>query len=89
MFSNTPKGFASLEAKRKFRAPRMSPNHPIPEDDSPLSLKEYINVEAAECKTNCLPASLLESESMGTVPLANNPVSEINGSCGKVPLNIT
>nr|POE91781.1 exonuclease 1 [Quercus suber] len=68
--------FASLEAKRKFRAPRMSPNHPIPEDDSSLSPKEYINVEAAECETNCLPASLLESKSMGTVPLANNPVED-------------
>ncbi|XP_050287547.1 exonuclease 1 isoform X2 [Quercus robur] len=68
--------FASLEAKRKFRAPRMSPNHPIPEDHSSLSPKEYINVEAAECKMNCLPASLLESKSTGTVPLANNPVED-------------
>ena len=89
LFSLTPKRFASLEAKRKFRAPWMSPNHPSPEDNSSLSPKEYITVDAAECKTNCLPASLLESENMGTVPLANNPVSDINRSFDKVHLNIT
>ncbi|GMY21577.1 65-kDa microtubule-associated protein 1 [Fagus crenata] len=33
-------------------------------------------MDAAECKTNCLPASLLEFENMGTVPLANNPVED-------------
>uniref|UniRef100_A0A2N9I662 Exonuclease 1 n=1 Tax=Fagus sylvatica TaxID=28930 RepID=A0A2N9I662_FAGSY len=68
--------FASLEAKRKFRAPRVSPNHPSPEDNSSLSPNEYITVDAAECKTNCSPASLLESKNMGTVPLANNPVED-------------
>jgi hypothetical protein len=67
----------------------MSPNHPSPEDNSSLSPKEYITVDVAECKTNCLPASLLESENMGTVPLANNSVSDINRSFDKVHLNIT
>jgi hypothetical protein len=88
-FSLTSKGFASLEAKRKFRAPRTSPNHPIPEDNSPLVSKEHITLEAAACKMNCLPASLLDSENMATVSPADNPVSDTNGSGDKLQLNIT
>ncbi|GMY20679.1 exonuclease 1, partial [Fagus crenata] len=71
----------------------MSPNHPSPEDNSSLSPKEYITVDAAEYKTNCLPASLLESENMGTVPLANNPVeddlaSEVTEFSGKAIISL-
>uniref|UniRef100_A0A2N9GK24 Uncharacterized protein n=1 Tax=Fagus sylvatica TaxID=28930 RepID=A0A2N9GK24_FAGSY len=74
-------------------APQMSPNHPSLEDNSSLSPKENITVDAAECKTNCLPASLLESENMGTVPLANNPVeddlaSEVTEFSGKAIISL-
>ncbi|KAE7996327.1 hypothetical protein FH972_001058 [Carpinus fangiana] len=75
--------FASLEAKRKFRAPRTSPNHPIPEDNSPLVSKEHITLEAAACKMNCLPASLLDSENMATVFPADNPVED--GFTAEIP----
>ncbi|KAB1221464.1 hypothetical protein CJ030_MR2G007587 [Morella rubra] len=75
-FSLTPKGFASLEAKRKFRAPWTSSNHLTPEDNSSLVPKDNITVEAAACKTDCLPAKLLHSESMGTVVAANNLVED-------------
>uniref|UniRef100_A0A5B7CBH9 Exonuclease 1 n=1 Tax=Davidia involucrata TaxID=16924 RepID=A0A5B7CBH9_DAVIN len=65
--------FASLEAKRKFRAPRVTPNHPnlMNETSSPV---EPVPEEAAACKINCSPAVLLDSENQGIVPPAKYSV---------------
>ncbi|XP_038688466.1 exonuclease 1-like isoform X1 [Tripterygium wilfordii] len=49
--------FASVEAKRKFRAPRTSPNHPNPAYNFSLTQKQHATPEAA-CNTNC---SLVET----------------------------
>ncbi|KAI8002013.1 Exonuclease 1 [Camellia lanceoleosa] len=54
-------GFASLEAKRRFRAPRSTPKHPSPTNET-SRLVEHVTKEAAACKTNCSPASLLDSK---------------------------
>ncbi|CAL5409105.1 unnamed protein product [Camellia sinensis] len=53
-------GFASLEAKRRFRAPRSAPTHPSPINETSRPV-EHVTKEAAACKTDCSPASLLDS----------------------------
>ncbi|KAL6197338.1 hypothetical protein ACLB2K_032947 [Fragaria x ananassa] len=76
--------FASLEAKRKFRAPRSSPDDPSPVsssslspdegtsvDDafgSSLSLHEHVSVDDAICTTNCSKSILLYPENNGNTP---------------------
>ncbi|KAA8519582.1 hypothetical protein F0562_013794 [Nyssa sinensis] len=67
--------FASLEAKRKFRAPRVTPSHPNPmkETSGPVEL-EPVPEEAAACKINGSPAALLDSENLGIVPPAKHSV---------------
>ncbi|XP_028087370.1 exonuclease 1 isoform X1 [Camellia sinensis] len=52
--------FASLEAKRRFRAPRSAPTHPSPINETSRPV-EHVTKEAAACKTDCSPASLLDS----------------------------
>ncbi|CAL9015767.1 unnamed protein product [Prunus brigantina] len=58
--------FASLEAKRKFRAPRMSPDSPSAFDDSSLSPDENASLDDPSCKASCLESSL-NSENTGNV----------------------
>ncbi|KAJ0960256.1 hypothetical protein J5N97_001931 [Dioscorea zingiberensis] len=50
IFLNNSKGFASLEAKRKFRAPRSSPDDPSPISSSSLSPDENTSVDDALVK---------------------------------------
>ena len=67
-------GFASLEAKRKFRAPRSSPNQP-PSCNSYLSLKENV-VEEDTPQTNCLDTLFpIQSDNEGNVPLPDAQAS--------------
>ncbi|XP_024020546.1 exonuclease 1 [Morus notabilis] len=69
--------FASLEAKRKFRAPRLSPNHPSPHCNSSLSPREHVAEEAAASKTTCSETpSPLHSENMGNVSLPSDSVED-------------
>lgn len=58
-FPLPPKGFASLEAKRRFRVPRITPKHPDPTNES-LTRVEQITEEAAT-ETDCSPASLFDN----------------------------
>ncbi|GMP74042.1 hypothetical protein CsSME_00031578 [Camellia sinensis var. sinensis] len=53
-------GFASFETKMRFRAPRSAPKHPSPINETSRPV-EHVTKEAAACKTNCSPASLLDS----------------------------
>lgn len=69
--SLTTKGFASLEAKRNFRAPRVSPNHSSPIDNSSISPSEHVIVADASCKTDTL------SSSPGSKS-TNNSVSDVS-----------
>ncbi|XWS15897.1 hypothetical protein CRYUN_Cryun34aG0042000 [Craigia yunnanensis] len=54
--------FASLEAKRNFRAPRVSPKHSIPVPNSSISPDEHIMVEDAFCKIDTLLSSSPDSK---------------------------
>lgn len=45
--SSASKGFASIEAKRNFKAPRISPKHPGAQDDSVSCPEEHKTNEAA------------------------------------------
>lgn len=58
VFFDNSKGFASLEAKRKFRAPRSSPDDPSPISSSSLSPDENASVDDAVGKTNFSDSSL-------------------------------
>lgn len=58
LFLDNLKGFASLEAKRKFRAPRSSPDDPSPVSSSSLSPDEGTSVDDAFGKTNVSASSL-------------------------------
>ncbi|XVF40239.1 hypothetical protein PTKIN_Ptkin01aG0096100 [Pterospermum kingtungense] len=49
--------FASIEAKRNFRAPRVSPKHSSPTANSSISPSEHFTVEDASCKTDTLSSS--------------------------------
>ncbi|KAJ0017249.1 hypothetical protein Pint_10135 [Pistacia integerrima] len=57
--------FASLEAKRNFRAPRMSPNVPNAEDTTSVSPEEQVNVEEGSYGINCSLPSPVNSENVG------------------------
>ncbi|EXB58288.1 Exonuclease 1 [Morus notabilis] len=77
MKSISRRSFASLEAKRKFRAPRLSPNHPSPHCNSSLSPREHVAEEAAASKTTCSETpSPLHSENMGNVSLPSDSVED-------------
>lgn len=67
------KGFASLEAKRKFRVPRVTPNHPSLRSETHPG--EEINETAISYNINCSPATLTYSGNMGIVDPTKNPVS--------------
>ncbi|BBH01034.1 5'-3' exonuclease family protein [Prunus dulcis] len=58
--------FASLEATRKFRAPRMSPESPSAFDDSSLSPDENVSLDDRSCKASFSESSL-NSENTGNV----------------------
>ncbi|KAF3449829.1 hypothetical protein FNV43_RR05908 [Rhamnella rubrinervis] len=67
--------FASLEAKRKYRAPRMSPNHSSPSCNTSASPNEHISAEDTASKINCPEiASLLQPETVACVPLPSDSV---------------
>ncbi|XP_038724106.1 exonuclease 1-like isoform X2 [Tripterygium wilfordii] len=57
--------FASVEAKRKFRAPRTSPKHPNPAYHSSRTPKEHATLEAA-CNTSCSSVLSLNSGNVET-----------------------
>ncbi|XP_044461272.1 exonuclease 1 [Mangifera indica] len=67
--------FASLEAKRKFRAPRMSPVVPNSEGSSSLSPEEHVTVEGDSYEINCSMPSPVNSEND-----KNGFASEVPGS---------
>ncbi|XP_022715682.1 exonuclease 1 [Durio zibethinus] len=54
--------FASLEAKRNFRAPRVSPKHSSLVANSSISPDEHIIMEDAACKIDTLLSSLPDSK---------------------------
>ncbi|XWS12442.1 hypothetical protein CRYUN_Cryun37aG0089200 [Craigia yunnanensis] len=54
--------FASLEAKRNFRAPQVSPKHSSPIANSSISPDEHIIVEDASCKIDTLLSSSPDSK---------------------------
>ena len=76
-FSLALKGFASLEAKRKFRAPRISPTtaNQSTLDSSSVSSLEHETLEATASETKNSAASLVGSENWGSGPPANKYVS--------------
>ncbi|XP_021294238.1 exonuclease 1 isoform X2 [Herrania umbratica] len=69
--------FASLEAKRTFRAPRVSPKHSSPVADSSISPKEHIIAEDSCCEIDTLLSPSPDSEN------TNN--SAENGFNSKLP----
>ncbi|PON85002.1 5'-3' exonuclease family protein [Trema orientale] len=67
--------FASLEAKRKFRAPRLSPNHPSPSCNTSLSSGEHVAEENTPSTMGCSETpSPLHSENVGNIPLPSDQV---------------
>ncbi|KAK2642644.1 hypothetical protein Ddye_024407 [Dipteronia dyeriana] len=76
--------FASLEAKRKFCAPRISPQNLSPGDTFSLSSGELAAVEAGYSEKNCSLASPVNSENVGNV----SPLNNFEKSCfaSEVPL---
>lgn len=79
-FSLAMEGFASLEAKRNFRAPRMSP--PIVNQStlisSSASFLEHKTLEASASETKNSGASTVDTENCGSGPLPNHDVSCLN-----------
>ena len=72
--SLTSKGFASLEAKRKYKVPRDIPKHQsqMRETSSPVG---HVTKEVAACKSNCTSGSLLDSGYQGMASPIENCVS--------------
>ncbi|KAK3011297.1 hypothetical protein RJ639_011472 [Escallonia herrerae] len=68
--------FASLEAKRTFRAPRITPKEPSPSGESPSS-GDDINEEAKFINTKCSAASLPDCRNLDVV----TPAKETVGNC--------
>ncbi|KAK2982520.1 hypothetical protein RJ640_012765 [Escallonia rubra] len=68
--------FASLEAKRTFRAPRITPKEPSPSGESPSS-GDDINEEAKFFNTMRSPASLPDCRTLDVV----TPAKENVGNC--------
>ncbi|KAI4295358.1 hypothetical protein L6164_035412 [Bauhinia variegata] len=67
--------FASLEAKREFRAPRVSPiasQNSL--DSSSVSPQENEILEGVACEPNCSAASLVDPENLGNGPPANKSI---------------
>lgn len=62
-FLTLKKGFASLEAKRKFRAPKQSANQPSFRDDTSIGAKEQVGPE-----DSCSPASTNHGENVEGCP---------------------
>jgi hypothetical protein len=56
-------GFSSLEAKRNFRAPQLSPTSPSLVIHTSSSPSNNGSEEAASCNTSCSSASLVVSKS--------------------------
>ncbi|OMO82801.1 XPG/Rad2 endonuclease [Corchorus olitorius] len=75
--SLTPKGFASLEAKRNFKAPRVSPNHSSAGTNSSISPDKHNIVEGASCVIDISLLSSPDSE--------NTDNSGENGFSSKLP----
>ena len=61
-FSLNHEGFASLEAKRKFRAPRITP----------------VGCNSVHRGTTCLSTSVFSSGNLGNATPSNDSVSDIN-----------
>eukprot|EP00257_Ricinus_communis_P018063 XP_015576661.1 exonuclease 1 [Ricinus communis] len=61
--------FASLEAKRNFRAPRTSPINPSPVDKSSLSPNVNCNLEVASSNMDCSAATPLDYGNMKSTML--------------------
>ncbi|TKY60094.1 Exonuclease 1 [Spatholobus suberectus] len=76
--------FASLEAKRKFRAPRVSPTaaNQSKLDSSFVSSLEHETSEAAVNETKNSTASVIDSENWGSVPPPNSHIEY--GSATKI-----
>lgn len=70
-------GFASLEAKRKFVAPRTSPTTAIQSTliSSSVCSLEHETSEAAASETKNSAASIVDSENCGSDPPPNSYVS--------------
>lgn len=72
-------GFASLEAKRKFIAPRVSLSPTTLSqsslDSSSVSSLEHETLEAAASETKNSAASIVDSENWSNGPLSNSHVS--------------
>ncbi|KAL5772087.1 hypothetical protein ACOSQ2_012011 [Xanthoceras sorbifolium] len=64
--------FASLEAKRKFSAPRISPKNTSPEDIFSLSPMELAAAEPGSSEINCSLASPVNSENVGNASSLDN-----------------
>ncbi|XP_060676493.1 exonuclease 1 isoform X1 [Ziziphus jujuba] len=69
--------FASLEAKRKYRAPRMSPNHSSPSCNTSVSPTDHSTVEDTASNMNCPEiASLLNPENVSSVAFPSDSVDD-------------
>ncbi|KAJ6333311.1 hypothetical protein OIU77_009221 [Salix suchowensis] len=64
--------FASLEAKRNFKAPQLSPKSPSLVIHTSLSPSNNGSDEAASCNTSCSSASLVVSKSESNNLHSNN-----------------
>ncbi|XP_022139995.1 exonuclease 1 isoform X2 [Momordica charantia] len=67
--------FASLEAKRKFRAPKLSANHPNSRDDYSVCPEERVG-----CEDSCLPASTTHHSVHAEGCLSTYPVRNDNAA---------
>ncbi|KAK6917272.1 XPG-I domain [Dillenia turbinata] len=66
--------FTSLEAKRKFRAPRVGPKIPeLPDRSSPMP-KEHCVQDAAPCNRNSSATSFNDNVDLGNSPLSKDLV---------------
>ncbi|XP_057949095.1 exonuclease 1 [Malania oleifera] len=68
--------FASLEAKRKFRAPQITPKDTNPVNGFSPCEGEYATEKTAASKANCSPVSLLNSENLDNASLSKNSVED-------------
>jgi hypothetical protein len=79
-FSLAVEGFASLEAKREFKAPRTSPTTANQSTliSSSVNSLEHQTLEAAACETMNSPASTVDPESCASDSPPNYYVSYLN-----------
>ncbi|KAL4289694.1 hypothetical protein GQ457_14G008870 [Hibiscus cannabinus] len=59
--------FASLEAKRNFKAPRISPKHSSLVANSSISPDKHVTVEDASCKIDTLLSTSLDSKNTNNI----------------------